>query len=93
MPAPEHLGEGVLLTMDTGVFDGRWFEVYLAPADMIALRSALEPKSAHDRLVRELASPPPGWFTFGHHAGQEAADLEFWGTGEDGLPIWERPRL
>lgn len=42
-------------------------------------------------LQRELATPPPGWFAFGHHVNDpEKRRLEFWGD-EAGLPIWERP--
>lgn len=40
-------------------------------------------------LKRNLVNPPDGWATFGHHLDTERP-LEFWGTGEDGLPIWER---
>lgn len=43
----------------------------------------------YHRLYRELASPPPGWFTFGSHVGQTVR-LEFWGD-DGGMPIWERP--
>ena len=32
-----------------------------------------------------------GWHTFGSGARDEAASpLEFWGVGEDGLPVFER---
>lgn len=42
---------------------------------------------------RILATPAPGWFTFGTHVDQPDLELEFWGaeTSPDGLPIWERP--
>jgi hypothetical protein len=41
-----------------------------------------------------LMVPPEGWYLFGHHAypAGNKAELEFWGTGADGLPIWERPK-
>lgn len=43
-------------------------------------------------LTRQLMSPPEGWYVFGHHAGWTIKpELEFWGEGEDGLPLWERP--
>lgn len=35
--------------------------------------------------------PPSGWFMFGTHVDQPNVQLEFWGEGEDNLPIWERP--
>ncbi len=40
-----------------------------------------------------LFHPPEGWYVFGHHAGSEhsSLELEFWGQGEDGLPLWEKP--
>lgn len=42
---------------------------------------------------RQFANPPEGWFAFGHHTGKHYVEgLEFWGTGTDGLPIWERPK-
>lgn len=45
-------------------------------------------------LRRQLASPPQGWFPFGYHAGPGAApELEFWGNDEDGMPLWERPKV
>jgi len=47
-------------------------------------------RGPYERLQRTLASPPPGWFTLGTHAGQDTP-LEFWGQGDDGLPLWERP--
>ncbi len=40
-------------------------------------------------LKRNLAIPPDGWKTLGYHL-DTAVPLEFWGVGEDGLPIWER---
>ena len=42
-------------------------------------------------LQRQLASPPPGWHTFGTHIGQPEIALEFWGDDGAGFPIWERP--
>lgn len=37
---------------------------------------------------------PEGWFTFGHHADQPTVVLEFSSeVGEDGLPLWERPKV
>lgn len=40
-------------------------------------------------LQRQLASPPAGWFPFGHHI--DIPDpLEFWGD-QGGIPLWERP--
>ena len=38
--------------------------------------------------------PPSGWYHFGTHAGWDSADIprmEFSGSGEDGLPLFERP--
>lgn len=46
--------------------------------------------SAH--LRTQLASPPPGWHTFGSHVGIADIVLEFWGTDEGGMPLWERPK-
>jgi len=43
-----------------------------------------------DELRISLATPPPGWFTFGTHAGQDLP-MEFWGNDQGGTPIWERP--
>lgn len=44
-----------------------------------------------DRMRR--AVPPPGWFAFGYHADHDPVPaVEFSEvTGEDGLPLWERP--
>lgn len=44
-------------------------------------------------LREELTKPPEGWFNFGHHSSPEmaGAPLEWWGTGDDGMPMWERP--
>lgn len=43
-------------------------------------------------VARILAStPPPGWFAFGWHVDRPGP-LEFSPeSGEDGLPLWERP--
>lgn len=45
-----------------------------------------------DYTLKQLASPPPGWFTFGTHIEQPDVALEFWGD-EGGVPIWERPAI
>lgn len=38
----------------------------------------------------QLTKPPAGWSVLGSHlSGSDT--LEFWGSGADGLPIWERP--
>lgn len=50
-------------------------------------------KDALDQVLKQLASPPKGWFVFGHHMDQPKVDLEFWGDDGGGLPIWERPKL
>lgn len=47
-------------------------------------------KTQYKDLQHQLASPPPGWFTFGTHIDQPDVMLEFWGD-EGGIPIWERP--
>lgn len=44
------------------------------------------------RLRKELVQPPDGWFNFGSHSDKPDVELEFWGEGDDGLPIWERPK-
>ena len=46
----------------------------------------------YERLQRQLASPPPGWFVFGTHIDAPDVALEFWGD-EGGVPIWERRRV
>lgn len=48
-----------------------------------------EPESIPTAAVM-LLHPPVGWFMFGAHVDR-AVPLIFWGTGEDGLPLWERP--
>ena len=49
-------------------------------------------RAPYERLQRELASPPAGWFPFGHHVdGPPEQELEFWGRADDGMPLWERP--
>jgi len=48
-------------------------------------------RASYMELRRTLATPPPGWFTFGHHLPGPVPELEFWGVGLDGDPIWERP--
>lgn len=36
--------------------------------------------------------PPAGWSDFGAHIDQPEVRLEFSAeTGEDGMPLWERP--
>jgi len=41
---------------------------------------------------RSYRDPPEGWFSFGWHVDQPDLCLEFSSeTGEDGLPLWERP--
>ena len=47
-------------------------------------------ESAYRQLVRNLASPPLGWFTLGTHVDRQGITLAFWGD-DCGLPIWERP--
>lgn len=47
-------------------------------------------KEAYRHLQRELASPPAGWFPFGTHL-DTPVQLEWWGTGDDLMPLWERP--
>lgn len=43
-------------------------------------------------MVDEFVEPPPGWFTFGTHLDFPDVPLQFSKeTGEDGLPLWERP--
>ena len=44
------------------------------------------------RLKLQVVDPPEGWWTFGTHL-HFAGELEFWGTGEDLLPLWERPKI
>ena len=61
-------------------------EKVCAPIAEAALRAALAAAPAQDWRL----DPPEGWFVFGTHAGQDIP-LKFWGEGEDGLPIWERP--
>lgn len=48
-------------------------------------------KEAYKHLMVQLAVPPEGWFTLGHHRNQPDVRLEFWGTDEAGVPLWERP--
>lgn len=64
------------------------------PADSAeagTIRQLIGYRSEYEALERELTAPPAGWFPFGHHVTQAAADtLEFWGD-HGGLPIWERP--
>lgn len=36
-------------------------------------------------------TPPAGWFTFGSHAGSPTRLVFSAATGDDGLPLWERP--
>lgn len=43
------------------------------------------------RLRMELVKPPEGWFNFGYHVDKPEVALEFWGIGDDYMPIWERP--
>lgn len=55
------------------------------------IRHLIGYRTEYDALRRELATPPAGWFPFGHHVTQpNVGELEFWGD-EAGLPIWERP--
>ncbi|MBF4459504.1 hypothetical protein [Pseudoclavibacter sp. VKM Ac-2867] len=62
----------------------------------VAARELMKAVRADERARYQLilASPPPGWSTFGTHIDQPDVELEFWGaeTSLDGLPIWERPR-
>lgn len=62
----------------------------------VAARNLMRAVGAAERapFQKILATPAPGWFTFGTHVDQPGVELEFWGTETslDGLPIWERPR-
>lgn len=73
--------------------------IYRAPAPFVSIAEALV--AEHERIVggyqaertailRQIATPPPGWFTFGTHVDQPDIALEFWGD-DGGVPIWERP--
>lgn len=55
------------------------------------IRHLIGYRTEYEALQRELATPPEGWFAFGHHVTQENVPrLEFWGD-HAGLPLWERP--
>lgn len=47
-------------------------------------------KHDSEHLRQQLASPPPGWSTFGSHVDSDVP-LQFWGESPAGDPIWERP--
>ena len=60
-------------------------------AEARTIRHLIGYRTEYDALRRELATPPAGWFPFGHHVTKpDVGTLEFWGN-EAGLPIWERP--
>ena len=48
-------------------------------------------RGPYERLQRTLTRPPVGWFSFGTHVDQPDVKLEFWGTDDGGMPLWERP--
>jgi hypothetical protein len=52
-----------------------------------ALRQAEAGLRAWDQVI---ASPPAPWVTYGSHVDDPHRPLVFWGTGPDGLPLWER---
>lgn len=54
------------------------------------LRILIGYRTEYELLQRELATPPAGWFNFGHHIDQPGIQLEFWGD-QGGIPLWERP--
>lgn len=54
-------------------------------------KSLLEGKTAAPHSVMaSVLSPPEGWFVFGALANYHGS-TECWGTGDSGLPLWERP--
>ena len=84
--------------------DGRAIEPYggrpRVVADTLALQRQVDNllarlddmREERGRLLRQLATPPEGWFTFGTHVDKPRTDLEFWGQDESHLPLWERPK-
>lgn len=45
---------------------------------------------AYKDLLLELIFPPEPWSVFGEHIDAAEGSLIFWGSGDDGLPLWER---
>lgn len=82
----------------------KWSWISRAEADRRGLKSLKQLQQLVDPIPvdrykedflhyqRQLFSPPDGWFTFGTHIDQPGVELDFWGLGNDGLPIWERPK-
>lgn len=61
---------------------------------MNAEQRAAAYQESYEDLSRALANPPAGWFPFGHHVDRpDVTRLEWWGTGADGMPLWERPAI
>lgn len=58
-----------------------------ARGEAAALRQAEAGLRAWDQVI---ASPPAPWVTYGSHVDDPHRPLVFWGTGPDGLPLWER---
>lgn len=48
-------------------------------------------KETSSSVTASLLSPPEGWSVLGTHSVLHKGDLEYWGTDDDGLPLWERP--
>lgn len=56
------------------------------------IRRLIGYRTEYEALQRQVANPPAGWFTFGHHVDDpEDRQLEFWGD-QHGIPLWERPK-
>lgn len=78
-------------------FNGRWeLDVLQEELDKARARMLMAEESLVE-MKRLVPDPPSGWYRFGTHSGWETSDLEKVRllfsdeTGDDGLPLWERP--
>lgn len=83
---------GEAMSPMTGGAAERLLDMFPAHSDeWSAIRQLIGYRTEFLALQRQVATPPDGWFTFGHHADDpDKPQLEFWGD-EHGIPLWERP--
>jgi len=59
------------------------------PCEVMLLSQQVIALASENAALRGPKPPGDGWVAFGTHANCKVS-LDFWGVGEDGLPIWEQ---